>query len=641
MLRYPLWKNLLVVFLGIFGVIYALPTLYPDEPALQITGASASVKIDAVILAQAEAALSDGQIAFHDSTVEEKSSALLRVADETVQLKAQAVLRKALGDNYVVALNLAPTTPYWLQRMGAHPMKLGLDLRGGVHFLMQVDMDKAIEQRQEVAISETKKLLRDKKVAYRGVSAIHNGLEVKFDDAKVRDDAEFTLRNEMADFQATAVAHDDAWFVQLVYTPAKLKEIQDYAVNQNLTTLRNRVNELGVAEPVVQRQGLDRIVIELPGVQDTAEAKRVLGRTASLEFRFVDWEHSAAVNDGSTPAGTERFAFRENRQPPQLLQKRKLVTGDRVVNAKSSFDENGQPKVDITLDARGGKLMAEATRDNVGRPMAVLFVESKQRTRYEVQDGKEVEIREPYVIKEVINVATVQSVLGSQFQITGLDSPQEASELALLLRAGALAAPMYFVQESTIGPSLGAENIKRGFHSTMWGFAAIALFMIVYYQIFGVISVIALAFNLVFLVSLLAMLQATLTLPGIAAIALALGMAIDANVLINERIREELRNGAAPVAAITAGYERAFGTIVDSNVTTFIVGLMLLLFGSGPVRGFAVVHCLGILTSIFSAVVLSRGLVNIIYGKRVRLTSLAIGQIWKSGSTTASSKQEA
>ncbi len=636
-MRYPAWKYILILLVLIVSTLYSLPNLYPDEPAIQISGANAGIKTDKAVLAQADAALKQAGLSFHGTEIQEKG-VLIRLNSNDAQLKAQEIVKTALGDSYVVALNLAPTTPDWLLAIHAKPLKLGLDLRGGVHFLLEVDMSKILEQRQETYTAEIKSKLREAKLAYRAVSDLPNGLTVKFESVVERDKAQSVLTAEFRDFLIIPTARDEAFFLDMGFSPAKLKEFADYAIDQNLTTLRNRVNELGVAEPLVQRQGFNRIVVELPGVQDAGEAKRILGRTASLEFRFVDWEHGEAV-DGIAPSGTDLFPFKGDNAERVLLQKRKIVTGDRVVGARSGFDEYSNPQVDISLDSRGGKLMAEATRDNVGKQMAVLFVEHKQRTRIVMDaNGKNRSVREPYVEKTVINRATVQSMLGSQFRITGLDSPAEAAELALLLRAGALAAPMYFVEERIIGPSLGAENIERGFHATLWGFVAIALFMMAYYHVFGVISVLALSANLIFLMALLGVIGAALTLPGIAAIALALGMAIDANVLINERIREELRNGATPRSAIIVGYERAFGTIVDSNVTTLIVGVMLLAFGSGPVRGFAVVHCLAILTSVFSSVVLSRALVELVYGRRTRLTSLSIGQIWMPNSAPTASK---
>lgn len=634
-MRYPLWKYILIVFVLCVSAIYSLPNFYPDEPAIQISGANASIKVDKAVLTQAEAALKQSNLTFHGSEVQTKG-VLLRLQSSEAQLKAQAIVRHALGDNYVVALNLAPTTPQWLLSLGAEPMKLGLDLRGGVHFLLEVDMSKILEQRQETYITDIKSKFRAAKIAYRTVGDIQNGLSIKFAKEEDRVAANNLLAREYPEFLYALSTRENELFLDLAFTPQKLKEFSDYAIDQNLTTLRNRVNELGVAEPIVQRQGANRIVVELPGVQDAGEAKRILGRTASLEFRFVDWEHGGSAEGGIAPAGTELFSFKDKQLGQVLLQKRKIATGDRVVGARSGFDEYSNPQVDISLDSRGGKMMAEATRDNVGKQMAVLFIEHKQRMRTMTDaNGKSIEIREPYVEKSVINRATVQSMLGAQFRITGLDSPAEAAELALLLRAGALAAPMYFIEERIIGPSLGAQNIERGFHATLWGFVAIAVFMMIYYQVFGVISVLALSANLIFLMALLGVIGAALTLPGIAAIALALGMAIDANVLINERIREELRHGATPKTAIAMGYERAFGTIVDSNVTTLIVGLMLLIFGTGPVRGFAVVHCLAILTSIFSAVVVSRALVELIYGRKARLTHVSIGQVWKPTTSTA------
>lgn len=631
-MRFPLWKYLLIVVVVAISLIYSLPNLYPDEPAIQISGASASVVADQAVLESATRALTEAGIAFHSGEVQEKG-ALLRVNNSADQLLAQDAVRRALGDGYVVALNLAPTTPGWLKALHASPMRLGLDLRGGVHFLLEVDMSKALEQRQASYANDIKSRLRDKKLAYRSVAENGQGFVLKFEKADERNAAQELLKGELSEFEYKPRDSAEGFFIDLAFTQAKLKELSDYAVNQNLVTIRNRINELGVAESVVQRQGISRIVVELPGVQDTAEAKRVLGRTATLEFRAVD--DSAA----DTGRFTESFPYKNEPGRTVALKKEKIISGDQVSDAKTSFDENMQPVVSVTLDARGGKKMAVFTRDNLGKNMAVLFVESKRKTRLVANEaGVMQEVHDTVTERTVISNATIQGLFSSKFQISGLGSQAEASELALLLRSGALAAPMYFIEERSIGPSLGAENIKRGVHATLWGFVAIAVFMIFYYQLFGVISVIALAFNLVFLTALLGMLNAALTLPGIAAIALALGMAIDANVLINERIREELRNGATPRAAIMLGYERAFATIVDSNVTTFIVGLMLLIFGSGPVRGFAVVHCLGILTSVFSSVVLSRALVELLYGYRARLTSLAIGQVWKPKSVATPGK---
>ncbi|HNL80861.1 MAG TPA: protein translocase subunit SecD, partial [Agitococcus sp.] len=559
-MRYPLWKYILIVIVLVVSAIYSLPNLYPDEPAIQISGANAGVKADKTVLSQAETALKQAGLTFHGSEVQAKG-VLLRVNTSDEQLKAQEIVRRALGDGYVVALNLAPTTPEWLLSLNAAPMKLGLDLRGGVHFLLEVDMSKVLEQRQETYATDIKAKFREAKVAYRTVADITNGLTVKFAKEEDRTAAKELLAREYREFVLVPAMRDNELYLDLAFAPEKLKEFSDYAIEQNLTTLRNRVNELGVAEAVVQRQGSNRIVVQLPGVQDTAEAKRVLGRTATLEFRFVDWEHQGAV-DGIAPAGTEIFPMNKTKEPV-LLQRKKIVTGDRVVNAQSGFDEYSNPQVNITLDGRGGKMMADATRDNVGKQMAVLFVEHKQRIKFTTDaNGQTVEIREPYVEKNVINRATVQSMLGSQFRITGLDSPEEGKELALLLRAGALAAPMYFVEERTIGPSLGQDNIDKGLLSTQVGFAAVALFMLVFYRVFGIVANIALFMNVAMMIAIMSAIGAALSLPGIAGIVLTVGMAVDANVLIYERIREELRAGQSPQSAIMAGYDRAYTTIL-------------------------------------------------------------------------------
>ncbi|HNJ85396.1 MAG TPA: protein translocase subunit SecD, partial [Agitococcus sp.] len=572
-MRYPLWKYILIVIVLLVSAIYSLPNLYPDEPAIQISGANAGVKADKTVLSQAETALKQAGLTFHGSEVQAKG-VLLRVNTSDEQLKAQEIVRRALGDGYVVALNLAPTTPEWLLSLNAAPMKLGLDLRGGVHFLLEVDMSKVLEQRQETYATDIKAKFREAKVAYRTVADITNGLTVKFAKEEDRTAAKELLAREYREFILVPAMRDNELYLDLAFAPEKLKEFSDYAIEQNLTTLRNRVNELGVAEAVVQRQGSNRIVVQLPGVQDTAEAKRVLGRTATLEFRFVDWEHQGAV-DGIAPAGTEIFPMNKTKEPV-LLQRKKIVTGDRVVNAQSGFDEYSNPQVNITLDGRGGKMMADATRDNVGKQMAVLFVEHKQRIKFTTDaNGQTVEIREPYVEKNVINRATVQSMLGSQFRITGLDSPEEGKELALLLRAGALAAPMYFVEERTIGPSLGQDNIDKGLLSTQVGFAAVALFMLVFYRVFGIVANIALFMNVAMMIAIMSAIGAALSLPGIAGIVLTVGMAVDANVLIFERIREELRAGQSPQSAIIAGYDRAYTTILDANITTLIVAFIL------------------------------------------------------------------
>ncbi|MFO1374085.1 MAG: protein translocase subunit SecD [Agitococcus sp.] len=620
-MRYPLWKYILIVIVLLVSAIYSLPNLYPDEPAIQISGANAGVKADKTVLSQAETALKQAGLTFHGSEVQAKG-VLLRVNTSDEQLKAQEIVRRALGDGYVVALNLAPTTPEWLLSLNAAPMKLGLDLRGGVHFLLEVDMSKVLEQRQETYATDIKAKFREAKVAYRTVADITNGLTVKFAKEEDRTAAKELLAREYREFILVPAMLDNELYLDLAFAPEKLKEFSDYAIEQNLTTLRNRVNELGVAEAVVQRQGSNRIVVQLPGVQDTAEAKRVLGRTATLEFRFVDWEHQGAV-DGIAPAGTEIFPMNKTKEPV-LLQRKKIVTGDRVVNAQSGFDEYSNPQVNITLDGRGGKMMADATRDNVGKQMAVLFVEHKQRIKFTTDaNGQTVEIREPYVEKNVINRATVQSMLGSQFRITGLDSPEEGKELALLLRAGALAAPMYFVEERTIGPSLGQDNIDKGLLSTQVGFAAVALFMLVFYRVFGIVANIALFMNVAMMIAIMSAIGAALSLPGIAGIVLTVGMAVDANVLIFERIREELRAGQSPQSAIIAGYDRAYTTILDANITTLIVAFILFAVGTGPVKGFAVTLSIGIMCSMFTAITVTRAVVQIIYGNR-RVAKLSI-----------------
>lgn len=623
-MRYPLWKYLLIVVVVLVSLVYSLPNLYPDEPAIQISGASAGVPAEQAALESATRALNVAGVPFHGAEVQPKG-VLLRLNNTADQLRAQDIVRRELGDLYVVALNLAPTTPGWLKALGARPMKLGLDLRGGVHFLLEVDMAKALEQRQESYVTEIRSKLREKKLAYRSVTERGQGFALKFENAADREKAEDVIRREFTEFSpARRDVADGAW-LDLEFTPQKLKEISDYAVNQNLTTIRNRVNELGVAESIVQRQGANRIVVELPGMQDTAEAKRVLGRTASLEFRFVDWEHGGSAPNGVAPAGTELFNFKDNKQFPVLLQRRKIVTGDRVVGAVSGFDENARPQVNITLDSRGGRMMTEATRDNVGKQMAVLFVETKQKSRFVTNaDGEQVEMRDTVVEKNVINRATIQAILGSQFRITGLDSPAEAAELALLLRAGALAAPMYFVEERTIGPTLGQENIEKGINSTLVGFVLVALFMAVFYRLFGVVADVALFINVAIVVAAMGAIGAALSLPGIAGLVLTVGMAVDANVLICERIREEIRRGLSPVAAIMAGYDRAFTTIIDSHVTTLIVAVILFAVGAGPVKGFAATLFIGILASLFTSITVTRAIVNLIYGRGGRVTKLSI-----------------
>ena len=629
--RYPLWKNILVVLILAMGVIYAVPNLYHPDPAIQITGESGGTEMTPVMQEQAVAALQQAQIGIK-ATEFSKGSILIRLVSREQQLAAKDAVEKALGGDFIVALNLASTTPAWLTSIGAKPMKLGLDLAGGVHFLLEVDTSTMLAKKVEAVAADLRRELRDANLPSRQWSVKQDGKTVvlRFPDEANRSAAMTAVRKVAGDMTRTTSEKDGQFLVSLTLSEQALNELEGYAVSQNVVALRNRVNALGVAEPLVQKQGRNRIVVELPGVQDAAQAKRIIGKTANLEFRLV-------ANAETPPSQREKFSFRNEPSREVELEESVIVTGDQVTSANNQVDpETGTQQVNITLDSSGGQKMNRATRNNIGRPMGVLFIETKaESSRQRNADGTETIVHTPKTEKSLINVATIQSALGVQFRITGLDSQAEAHELALLLRAGALAAPVYIIEERTIGPSLGAANISRGFHSTLWGFAAIAVFMIIYYQMFGVVSVTALASNLVLLVAALAALQATLSLPGIAAIALTLGMAIDANVLINERIREELRGGANPQAAIVAGYDRAFSTIVDSNVTTFIAGLMLLLFGTGPVRGFAVVHCLGILTSIVSSVFISRALVNWIYGSRRQLASLSIGQVWKAGITVA------
>jgi preprotein translocase subunit SecD len=622
-MRYPAWKYVLILFVMAISTLYALPNLYPDEPAVQITGAKAGSQIDQQVLTQAKAALKNAGITSHADSFDGKT-ALIRVNNSDDQLKAQDALKQALGESYVVALNLAQTTPDWLRAIGAKPIKLGLDLRGGVHFLLEVDMKKALEQRLDSAVTDIRRYLREQKLSVGSISPTENGILLTFVDTNSRRAAVDALRRQFPDFTQQQVVQANSFGLQLTYSEAKIQEITQYAVGQNLTTLRNRINELGVAEALVQSQGTNRIVVELPGVQDTAEAKRVLGRTANLEFRMMADEDTAYAG-GPAPTGTEAFPFEKLDGKTILLKRQRIVTGERVQNAQSGFDENGQSEVNITLDTAGGKLMSAATRNAVGKQMAVLFIENKQRITYapDPVSGKMLETRIPYAEKLVINRATVQAVLGSSFRITGVGSPQEAAELALLLRAGALAAPMYFVEERTVGPSLGKENIDKGIMSTQIGFALVAVFMIVFYRVFGLVANVALCMNLAMILAAMAAIGAALSLPGIAGIVLTIGMAVDANVLIFERIREELRRGASPRQAIVAGYDRAFGTIFDSNITTLLVAFILFAVGSGPIKGFAVTLSIGILCSMFTAITVTRGLIQLIYGKR-RVAKLSI-----------------
>lgn len=601
--QYPLWKYLLILAALLAGLIYTLPNFYGESPAVQVSPLRTSLKADAALLEHVgnvlKAANLNSELVMLDG-----NSVKARFADTDSQLKAKDVLVAQLGEDYVVALNLLPRSPQWLTKLNALPMYLGLDLRGGVHFLLQVDMNAALSKALEAATGDIRSALREQNIAYSGVSRDGKVLLVKFRDAGARSKGEAEIKQRFSDFALNSADERGEYNLLVTLKPEAEKHIQDSAVQQNLVTLRNRVNELGVAEPVIQQQGADRVVVQLPGVQDTARAKDILGRTATLEVRMVDETHQASAG-AAAPFGTEMFKDREGRM--LLVKKQVILTGERINDAQPGFDNRtNEAAVHINLDGVGARLFKEATRENVGKRMAIILFEK----------GKGEIVTAP-VIREEIG--------GGRVQITGQMSTVEAQDTALLLRAGALAAPMEIIEERTVGPSLGAENITRGFNSTKIGFIMVALFMMAYYLMFGTISVLALTANLLLLVALLSMMQATLTLPGMAGIALTLGMAIDANVLINERIREELRNGITPQAAIHAGYDRAFGTILDSNVTTFIAGIALFMFGSGPIKGFAVVLCLGIMTSMFSAVMISRAIVNLIYGRKARLTKVAIG----------------
>lgn len=610
--KYPLWKYLLILAVLTVGLIYSAPNLYPDDPAIQISGTSTALKIQQPDVDRALAALKEAGIEVKSSSISERGG-LFRLTKLGDQLPAKDAIRRALGDDYVVALNLAPTTPQWLRSLGASPMKLGLDLSGGVHFLLEVDMEKALTSRLKIYEGEVRTLLRKERVRYRSLPGVDNGFQLGFSDQESLDKAQSLIRKTFNDFDLKTGERGDQQVLTLTLTQAKITEIREYSIKQNLTTVRNRVNELGVAEPLVQRQGANRIVVELPGVQDTAEAKRILGKTANLEFRLAA---AADANKGST----ESFEFREPGRPPVPLERSLIITGDQVTDAQASYDENGRPQVNIRLDGHGGELMNRATRNNVGRSMAVIFIEQRPQSRYvkQVVDGveKEVEVQSFKEEKKIISLATIQSPLGSQFRITGLNGQGESSELALLLRAGGLAAPMYFAEERTIGPSLGAENIVKGIESTEWAMVFVSLFIIAIYRFFGVLATVALAFNLVLLVGLMSVIGATLTLPGIAGIVLTLGMAVDANVLIYSRIREELANGMGVQRAIHEGFDRAYTAIVDSNLTTLLVGGILFALGTGPIKGFAVTMSLGIVTSMFTAIMFTRGQVNLIFGGR-------------------------
>ncbi|MDY7114817.1 protein translocase subunit SecD [Halomonas sp. SSL-5] len=604
--RYPLWKYLLILIVLLVGLVYSLPNLFPEDPAIQISSERGDATVDERQLESIQASLNDAGIEIKD-VERSQTSTLLRLRNPDAQLAARDRVAAMLGEEYVVALNLAESTPEWLQSLSASPMTLGLDLRGGVHFLLEVDMEAAVSQRLEVNASAMRELLRDERIRYRDTQIDDRTLTLTFTDAEDRDTARSLISREFPDFQYENRGDGRGAALAMTLTDQAVDEIQDYAINQNLTTLRNRVNELGVAEPLVQRQGPDRIVVELPGVQDTAEAKRIVGATANLEFRLE-------ARPDTPDSETESFPFRNQASRRADLMRDVIITGDQVSNANRSFDENGRPQVNIDLDGTGGTLMNRATRTNIGRNMAVVYIEHKTRDSVEVVDGEETLVRDAYTERGIISLATIQSALGNSFRITGLDSPTEAAELSLLLRSGSLAAPIYFVQERTIGPSLGAENIKRGVMSVQIGLLLVVLFMLIRYKVFGIFANLALALNLTLLVAAMSMLGATLTLPGIAGIVLTLGMAVDANVLIFERIREELRTGLSVQQAIHAGYERAFTSIVDANITTLLVAVILFSIGTGPVKGFAVTLSLGILTSLFTALLVTRAMVNLAYG---------------------------
>ena len=621
--KYPLWKYLLVLFFVALGLFYAAPNLYTPDPALQITGESSAQQIDQQTLGRALAALDEAGIEHFDPAVDASGrNALIRLRDKDQQLPAQARVSRAIGDGYIVALNLAPTTPDWLSDYGARPMKLGLDLSGGVHFMLEVDVDSAIERRMEYFTNAIKRTLREERI--RGfVSLTNDGtIEAKFKTEALREQARDAIADAESQLSLERVDAGDSWNLVASLPESARKEIGEYSVAQNLTTLRNRVNELGVSEPLVQRQGQNRIVVELPGIQDTAEAKRILGKVANLEFRLV-------ANMDAPPSEKQRFEYRspDRASASEWLERDVIITGERVSNAQASFDQNGMPNVQISLDSEGGSLMSRATRNNVKRRMGVLFIERKYRTRYETQpDGSEIAVKVPYDEKKLLTAPVIQSALGAQFQITGLDNQLEASELALMLRAGALAAPISFVEERTVGPSLGAENIRMGIKSVYYGLGMVVLFMMLVYRLFGVTAVIALSVNIVLLVACMSLIGATLTLPGIAGIVLTVGMAVDANVLIFGRIREEVNNGMAPQMAIHAGYERAVATIMDANLTTLIIAIILYAVGTGPIKGFAVTLSIGIVTSMFTAIMGTRAIINLIYGGR-RVKKLSIGGI--------------
>ncbi len=616
--RYALWKYLLIVVVIAIGVVFALPNLYGEDPAVQISPVRAG-QIDEGLQAQVSVALETAGIK-PLSIQRDLRRLLIRFPDTESQLQGRDVVSQAMGGGYVVALNLAPVTPGWLSSLGARPMYLGLDLRGGVHFLMEVDMQAAVHQAEERYISDIRPLLRESKIRYKTITrGDTGGIRIRFRDAQTRTKAARVINDAFQDLEVAEADSLGNFDLRVQLTEQFKNDTRRFALQQNITTLRNRVNELGVAEPVVQQQGKDRVVVQLPGVQDTARAKEILGATATLEFRLVDTEHSVQeAVDGRVPVAAKLYYDRDGQ--PILLKKRVMLTGEYIIDAASGIDQlNGSPAVFITLDGKGARIFSRATRDNVGKPMAVVFIERKTETVR--RDDELIKVKE--LVEEVINVATIREQLSKRFQITGLDSTEEARDLALLLRAGALAAPLEIIEERTVGPSLGQDNIEQGFKSVIIGFVLVLIFMAFYYRLFGLVADLALTLNLVLIVALLSMLQATLTLPGIAGIVLTVGMAVDANVLIFERIREELRSGNSPQASIHAGYEKAFATIADANITTLIAAVVLFGFGTGPIKGFAVTLSLGIICSMFTAIMGTRAVINLIYGGR-RVEKLAI-----------------
>ncbi|SEA25796.1 protein translocase subunit SecD [Acidovorax soli] len=623
--RYPVWKYAILVIVLLVGALYTLPNFFGEAPAVQVSSAKATVKVDAAVQQRVEEVLKEAGVT-PDLVTLEGGSVRARVDTPDTQLKARDAIQKALvpdpaNPSYIVALNLVSRSPAWLTALHARPMYLGLDLRGGVHFMLQVDMQAALTKKAESYAGDIRTALRDKNIRHGGISRDSQTIDIKVRDEATQTATRNLISDQFPDLQTVSTPEGSEFRLRATIKPEATRRVQEQALKQNIVTLHNRINELGVAEPVIQQQGLDRIVVQLPGVQDTAKAKDILGRTATLEVRLVDEgteARAAEAGRGPVPFGSERYLERNGQ--PVIVKKQVILTGENLTDAQPGFDgQTQEPTVNLTLDAKGSRIFRDITRENIGKRMAIVLFEK----------GK----------GEVVTAPVIRSEIGGgRVQISGRMTTAEANDTALLLRAGSLAAPMEIIEEFTIGPSLGADNIERGIHSVVWGMVAVAAFMCVYYRLFGVFSTLALSVNVLLLLAILSMLQATLTLPGIAAMALALGVAIDSNVLINERIREELRDGMSPQAAIHAGYERAWATILDSNVTTLVVGLALLAFGSGPVRGFAVVHTIGILTSMFSAVFFSRGVVNLWYGRQKKLKSVSIGQVWKADADSAVAK---